>query len=112
MCELCRRVLFARDFFRIIPYKRRIKLAGDISFSVYNDRFYVSSKDYCQIIYFKDVSAVSVLGRNKLNIYIGSSIIQIRSKNKRFNAVKYMNIYYHSTNVAKGVAENDKLLGI
>jgi hypothetical protein len=97
---------------RIIPYKKRIRLAKNINFSVYNDRFFIDSENYCQEIYFKDISAVSVLGRNKLNIYVGSNIVQVKSKNKRFNAVKYMNIYYHASNMAKGVSENDKLLGI
>lgn len=103
---------FSKELLRVIPYKTKFKLASDIMFSVYNDRFTFEGNGYYQEIPFDHITAVSVLGRNKLNIYINGNIIQIRTKNKRFNALKYMNLYYHAANMMKGVIENDKLLGI
>ena len=97
---------------QVIPYKKKIKLAKNVMLSVYNDRYTIVNDSFNLTIPFDTITSVSVLGRNKLNIYIGSEIYQIKTKNKRFNAIKYMNIYFHSTNVAKGVIENGKLLGI
>ena len=99
-------------YLQVIPYKKKIKLAKNVVLSVYYDKYTIVSNDYNLTIPFDKVTSVSVLGRNKLNIYIGSEIYQIKTKNKRFNAIKYMNIYFHSMNVAKGVNENGKLLGI
>ena len=50
---------------------------------------------------FDEISAIAVLGRNKLNIYVNDKIYQIKS-HKRFNAVKYMNLYYRYSNIKKG----------
>lgn len=100
------------SYSQVIPYKKKIKLAKNIIFSVYGDRYTISNENYNLTIPFDKITAVSVLGRNKLNIYVGSEIYQIKTKNKRFNAVKYMNLYYHAVNIAKGISENGKLLGI
>lgn len=97
---------------QVIPYKKKIILAKSIKLSVYNDRYTIINDNCNFVIPFKNITSVSVLGRNKLNIYIGSKIYQIKTKNKRFNAVKYMNIYFHSINVVKGVTENGEFLGI
>ena len=53
---------------------------------------------------FEDVKAVTVLGRNKLNIYHGDGVYQFKGV-KRFNALKYVNIYYRWKNVTRGAAE-------
>ena len=100
------------SYSQVIPYKKKIKLAKNVLFAVYNDRYCVSNDKYSVTIPFDKITAVSVLGRNKLNIYVCSEIFQIKTKDKRFNALKYMNLYYHSSNLTKGVIENGKLLGI
>ncbi|MBR5797766.1 MAG: hypothetical protein IKY29_02310 [Clostridia bacterium] len=51
---------------------------------------------------FDEVRVMSVLGRNKLNIYIGEELYQLKG-GKRFNAVKYVNFYYHYDNLKQGV---------
>ena len=97
---------------QVIPYKKKVKLAKNVVFSVFCDKYTICNENYSITLNFDEISAVSVLGRNKLNIYVGSEIYQIKTKNKRFNALKYMNLYYHAVNQAKGVIENGKLLGI
>ena len=59
---------------------------------------------------FDEVTAVSVLGRNKLNIYHNKKVYQLKS-GKRFNALKYVNIYYRYKNVSKGDTDG-KFLGL
>jgi hypothetical protein len=48
---------------------------------------------------------VSVLGRNKLNVYYEDKLYQFKS-DKRFNALKYVQLFYH----AKG--GEDEFLGL
>ena len=59
---------------------------------------------------FSDIMAMSVLGRNKLNIYYGDYVYQLKS-HKRFNALKYVNIYFRHKNITRG-EENAKFLGL
>ena len=44
------------------------------------------------ILPFDKISSVTVLGRNKLNVYFGEDIYQFKG-NKSFNALKYMHFY-------------------
>ena len=50
---------------------------------------------------FDEVTAVAVLGRNKLNVYHDGNVYQFRG-NKRFNALKYVHLYHRYKNVRKG----------
>ena len=59
---------------------------------------------------FGDISAISVLGKNKLNIYYQGHVYQIKS-NEHFNALKYVNIYYRYKNISKGES-HDEFLGL
>jgi hypothetical protein len=51
------------------------------------------------------------LGKNKLNIYHNDKIYQVKP-DKHFNALKYMNIYYHATNAEKGENSDVEFLGL
>ena len=59
---------------------------------------------------FADVTAVSILGKNKANIYYNKQVYQITG-NERFNALKYVNMYYRYKNMTKGDGDG-KFLGI
>ena len=50
------------------------------------------------------------MGRNKLNIYHGGKVYQLKS-GKRFNALKYVNIYHRSKNKSRG-DKGGKFLGL
>jgi len=83
----------------VIPYKRKIKL-GSVELTLCGNGIDAKGTNGLTLS-FEEIDAISVLGRNKLNIYVKDKIYQIKS-GKRFNAVKYMNIYYRYTNVKKG----------
>ena len=68
------------------------------------------SKDYPSVFLFKDVLAASALGRNKLNLYLGKELYQIKS-DVRFNAVKYVNLFYRYKNIEKG-ENHEQFLGL
>ena len=68
------------------------------------------NSDNALLFPFNEISAISVLGRNKANIYHNNHVYQLKG-DKRFNAIKYVNIYYRFKNIYKG-EENGKFLGL
>jgi hypothetical protein len=63
-----------------------------------------------RVFSFAQVGAVVVLGKNKLNIYDGDELLQLKGS-KRFNALKYVNFYHRYKNL-NGGDRNDKFLGL
>ena len=59
---------------------------------------------------FDSTSAVTVLGKNKLNIYFEGKIYQLKG-GKRFNALKYVHFYHRFDNIVKGEVDG-KFLGL
>ena len=98
------------DFYEVIPYKRKKLISEGVKISLYGNRIFVKSKDEDLRFSFDEVSAVTVLGKNKLDIYVGKQIYQIKST-KRFNALKYVHIYNRYKNIVRG-DENVKFLGL
>lgn len=79
------------------PYKRKVVLEENASLILYGNRIQAGKK----ALFFDDINVITVLGKNKLNIYHCDALYQIKG-NKRFNALKYMNIFYRSKNVHNG----------
>jgi len=91
---------------RVIVYKRKELICKDTRLAIYGDR--IEAAD--MVMPFEEISTVAVLGKNKLNIYHGKELYQIKS-GKRFNALKYVNLFYRSRNLMRG-DENGKFLGL
>lgn len=89
----------------VIPYKHKVRL-GEVSLSLYGNRIVAGDLEFL----FDETSAVTVLGKNKANIYHGGKIYQLKS-DKRFNALKYVHIYHRYKNLIKG-DENEQFLGL
>ena len=96
---------------KVIPNKRKELLCKDACISLYGNRIVVNEGDTGEMVFdFENVSVVTVLGRNKLNIYDKEQIYQFKS-GKRFNALKYMNFFFRYKNSKSG-DENEVFLGI
>ena len=93
---------------RVIPYERKEKLEKKAVVSLYGNSIAVKGKKEEYLFSFDEVSAVTVLGRNKANIYIDKDIYQLKG-DKRFNALKYMHIYHCYKN-SKEAEKNGKEL--
>lgn len=78
----------------VIVYKKKIPLKKNATTELYGDRIVIDDL----VFPFDDVLALSLLGRNKLNIYHGKTVYQIKG-GKRFNSLKYVNIYYRYKNM-------------
>ncbi len=90
----------------VIVYKNKNLIKKDAVIELYGDRVLIDEKEFP----FAEITAVSVLGRNKLNIYHDKKVYQLKG-DKRFNAIKYVHMYYRYKNVNKG-EENEQFLGL
>ena len=59
---------------------------------------------------FEGIQAAAALGRNKLNLYVGDTVYQVKGDD-HFNALKYVNLYFRFKNICKG-DNNVKFLGL
>ena len=98
-------------FSEVIVYKNKQTLRENCSINLYGNRVVIDENtDNPFIIDYDETTAMSVLGRNKANIYYKDKVYQLKG-DKRFNAIKYVNIFYRFKNISKG--ENDgKFLGL
>ena len=86
----------------VIIRKKKVPLRKSAEIALYGDRIVIDEGEQNEItLSFADISVVAVLGRNKLNIYHGDKVYQLKG-DKRFNALKYVNIYYRHKNQVKG----------
>ena len=72
-------------------YKKLLKKEAVVR--LYGDRITVDDR----VLPFDKIGAVVVLGKNKLNIYDGNEILQLKGS-KRFNALKYVNFFHRFKN--------------
>lgn len=94
----------------VIPYKRKIKLSASATSRLYGDRIDVSG-DIELLLPFEKLTAVSVLGKNKVNLYTDENKVYQIKGSKRFNALRYVNFYYRHHNIVRG-EENVRFLGL
>lgn len=92
--------------FEVLLYRKKVPLSKEETVSLYSDRIQVGD----EVFPFAETGAVTVLGRNKLNIYFGDRVFQLKG-GKRFNALKYVNFYHHYQNETEG-EENGEFLGL
>lgn len=88
-------------------FEKRTLLAEEATLSVYDDRFTLSYNGGILTLPFAEIPAVTVLGRNKMNIYHGGTVYQIKA-DKRFCALRYVNTYYRQ----KEEKEDAEFLGL
>lgn len=95
----------------VVVYKRKTLLRKDAGIALYGDRIVIDEgSDNALVFPFAEITAMSVLGRNKLNFYHDEHVYQLKS-GKRFNALKYVNIYFRHKNIVKGDRDG-KFLGL
>lgn len=92
----------------VIVYKHKKLLEKNAAICLFGNRIVISRPHGELILPFDKISVISVLGRNKLNIYIDDKIYQFKG-GKRFNALKYVNIYYHCKSVKEGQTDGEFL---
>ena len=94
----------------VIVYDRKVPLCKDAEINLCGDRITARGEGVDLEFPFDETTAVTVLGKNKANIYHGGRIYQLKGS-KRFNALKYVHIYHRYKNIIKG-DENEQFLGL
>ena len=92
-------------FSRVHAAKYKELLTKQAKVCLYGDRITVDQR----VFHFDQISAVTVLGKNKLNIYEDKEFFQLKGDN-RFNALKYLNFYHRYKNIVAG--DNNEFLGL
>ena len=99
------------NVFEVIINKKKVPFKKAAQISLYGDKIIFNEGRADELkLAFGNISALSVLGRNKANIYIGDKVYQLKG-DKRFNALKYVHIYYRHKNVTKG-EKDEQFLGL
>ena len=98
------------SFFEVIPYKKKRVIAEKSKVLLYGDRIIIKTGEEEERFAFSECSAVTVLGRNKVNIYRGDKIYQLKG-GKDLNAIKFVHFYNRFKNISKG-EENGEFLGL
>jgi 1-acyl-sn-glycerol-3-phosphate acyltransferase len=94
----------------VIAYERKVILDKEAVVELYGHSIVLKYGGEEKIFSFDELLAVTVLGRNKLNMYFGDKIFQLKGS-KRFNAVKYMHLFHRYKNLKRG-NENEQFLGL
>ena len=91
-------------------YKKKIPIGKSCDVKLYGDRICISG-DAELLFPFDEVSAVTILGRNKINIYHNKRVYQMKG-DVRMNALKFVNIFYAYKGTQKGEKNDVKFLGL
>jgi hypothetical protein len=92
-------------------YDRKELLCKSVSVTQYADRVVLNEgAENEQVFPYDEVSYVTVLGRNKVNLYFDGHVYQLKG-DKRFNGAKYVNLYHRYKNLKEG-KENEQFLGL
>ena len=94
----------------VILYKHKRKLFENATIKLYGDKITLFTSKVCCSFSFDLISGISVLGRNKLNVYVGDKVYQFKG-DKSFNAVKFVNFYHRYKNI-QGGEPYGKFLGL
>lgn len=88
----------------VSQYKELLKKEATVR--LYGDRITVDDR----VFSFETLGAVVVLGKNKVNLYDGKEVLQLKG-DKRFNALKYVNFFHKYKNSKEG-KRNGEFLGL
>ena len=99
------------SFSEVVVYKKKKQIADKAKITLYGNRITVKEENGAEVLFsFDEISALTVLGRNKLNIYKDKQIFQLKS-GKRFNALLFVNAFYRYKNITEGNPDG-KFLGL
>lgn len=90
--------------FEVMLYKRKNALDKNAQISLFPNRIEVKCEQENLVIDFDKAEVVTVLGRNKLNVYFNGKVYQFKG-DARFNALKYVHVFHRYKNMRGDVDE-------
>ena len=94
------------ELHKVHVYKHKELLNQKAVVRLYGDRITVDDQEFP----FETLGAVVVLGKNKINLYHGNDLLQLKGS-PRFNALKYVH-FFHKYKNCKAGDTNGKFLGL
>ena len=95
----------------VLLYQKKNLLRKSAAFCLYGDRIVIDEGTGQELVLpFSELHTATCLGRNKLNLYTNDTVYQVKGS-KRFNALKYVNLFFRYKNISKGDS-NGKFLGL
>ena len=89
--------------------KMRLRKRGELleegHLKMYSSKIVINDQEFN----LSDIYSMTVLGKHKLNFYIDDKTYQLKG-NDNFNALKYVQMYYHINNVNNG--QSDDFFGL
>ena len=96
------------SLYKVALYSKKQLLAENVELTLYGDRIEMTG-GFTKTFRFDELDTITILGKNKLDIYHEDMVYQIQS-GKRFNALKYLNLYHRYKNLSSGT--NGTFLGL
>lgn len=97
------------SLYQVSLYSKKRLLAENVQMALYGDRVELSGS-FDKVLPFGAVENITILGKNKLDIYHGDMVYQVQG-DKRFNALKYLNLFHRYKNLTTEV-QNGSFLGL
>ncbi len=94
-----------------IKNKRKHKVSKKTVVTMFSDRLEITDDFGAKTVPLSEISAMAILGRNKLEISQGSQNYFLIAGSS-FNALKYVQFFYHYKNTLKGVQGKGEFLGL
>ena len=95
--------------YQVNLYSKKQCLAEKVELALYGDRIEMTG-GFVKTFRFGELETITILGKNKLDIYCDGVVYQIQS-DKRFNALKYLNLFHRYKNLTTEV-QNGSFLGL
>ena len=97
------------NLYKVNLYSKKEPIAEQVKLALYGDRIEMSG-GFTKVFSFDKMETTTILGKNKLNVYYEDMVYQIQGS-KRFNAIKYLNLYHRYRNLTTEV-QNGRFLGL
>lgn len=94
----------------VLLYKKKQLMHETAKISLYPNKICIEAGKENYSFGFDSITAISVLGKNKLNIYYEGKVYQITG-DERFCALKYVNLCFRYKNLLKG-EHHERFLGL
>ena len=98
------------SFSLVVANKKKVLIDKSAEISLYGNAIRIKAASESFDFEFDKCSAVTILGRNKVNIYHDGNIYQLKGA-KSFNGLKYVHMFNRYSNVMKG-DPNGSFLGL
>lgn len=97
------------SLYQVSLYSKKQCLAETVQLALYGDRIEMTG-GFTKTFRFDELDTITILGKNKLDIYHADMVYQIQS-DKRFNALKYLNLFHRYKNLTTE-AKDGSFLGL